>query len=264
METAATNPYPTVQAALAAGFCHKRKDDYAGEEIVVKGRTLVRGATQALSRAAWSRRGFRVKEGAEPHAVIFREVLCAGKAVKYGVYREDQVEPRRKATCLPPQTIPVLAALWAVNRRAKWCRDRAPSHDRRGHYALACRAARESARLYRLASRALHHLLDEDLVAHAGYHCYPEGDWAQLLTGGGYSFHRPCPPSERAMVEQREEIESKPMGQEEPRLKDALHTVRVYLEGRPEVEVYRWPPRVRRMPLSCREGWWDWDEDPLD
>ena len=61
----------------------------------------------------------------------------------------------------------------------------------------------------------------------------------------GYSFHRPCPPIEGVVPEERGQIEAKPRGAKEPRLKDALHTIAKYLEGKPLLDVYRWPPAIR-------------------
>jgi hypothetical protein len=265
MVTATTHTYPTVEDALAAGFRYKRKDDYGGEEIVIKGRTLVRGAAQAQSRAAWKRVGFRVKEGAEPHAVISRLLEFAGKTMKYGVYREDQVEERRRRGAgLSPRTIPILAALSAVNQRAKRCRDVAHSLDRRGFHGPAHGYSRETTRYYKLTSRALQHLVAEGLVSHAGHHRFPDGDWAEVLEGGGYCFHRPCAPPDGATVEGCGDIDGKPSGVKGCRLKDAVHTLWAYLQGKPPVKVYRWAPRVPHIPPWFRENLPQWDEDPLD
>ena len=53
-------------------------------------------------------------------------------------------------------------------------------------------------------------------------------------------------------MEERNEIEAKPKGTKEPRLKDALHTIEEFLKGRPTLTVYEWPPQ-QRPPVS-----WDY------
>ena len=100
--------------------------------------------------------------------------------------------------------------------------------------------------------------MNDGLAVHEGYHCFPGDHWAEVLACDGYTFHRPCPPVEGVVVEERNEIEAKPKGAKEPRLKDALHTIEEFLKDRPTFTVYQWPPQ-QRPPTS-----WDYssrDED---
>lgn len=80
-------------------------------------------------------------------------------------------------------------------------------------------------------------------------------NWAEVLTGEGYRFHRPCRPPVNAdtlEVVQLEEIEAKPHKADEPRLKDAEFTLEKYLADREHEDVYHWPSRVRnREMLEC-------------
>ena len=97
----------------------------------------------------------------------------------------------------------------------------------------------------RMKSQMLQHLLNEGIAVIDGHHLFSGGNWAELVKCDGYSFHRPCPPIEGVVPEEREQIEAKPRGAKEPRLKAALHTIEKYLEGKPLLEVYRWPPAIR-------------------
>ena len=98
----------------------------------------------------------------------------------------------------------------------------------------------EKEEIYALKSQATHYLKAEGQLASAGFHCFDNGNWAEVLEGAGYRFHCPCPPQDSATVIKLEEIEAKPRGASEPKLKDALHTVRIYLANRPHVDVYQW------------------------
>ena len=99
----------------------------------------------------------------------------------------------------------------------------------------------------------------------AGYHHFPGGNWAEVLRGEGYTFHRPCPVRDAEEGEPIEEIEAKPRAAEEPRLKDALHTAGVYLAGKRRVEVFEWPrrPKARTTPggRRCRPASLDGEEE---
>jgi len=77
-----------------------------------------------------------------------------------------------------------------------------------------------------------------------GFHQFPGCIWAEVLEGCGYRFHRPCPAWPGEAAEALGEIEAKPKGRKEPRLKDAIHTLQEYLACKPEAEVYEWPPRA--------------------
>jgi hypothetical protein len=104
-----------------------------------------------------------------------------------------------------------------------------------------------------LKAQALQHLLVEGRLQLAGYHHFPEGQWAAVLSGEGHTFHRPYPDGAGETSCEIDVIDAKPREAKEPRLKDALYTVRHYLSGKPEVQVYQWPARIR--PDQKSEGW---------
>jgi hypothetical protein len=99
------------------------------------------------------------------------------------------------------------------------------------------------------------------------YHCFQGGNWAEVLKGQGYTFHRPCPPRDDVGVPELNDIEAKPRDAKEPRLKDALHTITGYLADKPAVKCYTWPPPERdtRTRRPRREDGgdddMDWDHD---
>ncbi len=85
--------FDTVKAAREAGFRERKIWEYGGEEIYIKGRLLVRNPKEAQSQTEWSRRGYHLRQDAEPHCQ--RSVHFAGRgSITYPVYREDQVEPK--------------------------------------------------------------------------------------------------------------------------------------------------------------------------
>jgi hypothetical protein len=249
--------FTTIKAAIQAGFRERKDWEYGGEEIIVKGRLLVRNPKEALSQTEWAKRGYRVRQDTQPHC--YRAVHFIGRrSVTYAVYRDDQVEPKRQVSSTPSKLIDILAAVWVINRRAKRCRDLASSHYQSGTHGFAGTVKNEKLELYRLKGQALHYLLDEGQLEIVGYHCFPSGNCAEVLKGGGYAFHRPCPDQVNETAKQIEEIEAKPRGSKEPRLKDALHTVKVYLCGKPEGDVFEWPQKDRAP--STRSGR-HWGED---
>src|SRR5437879_1969983 len=86
------------------------------------------------------------------------------------------------------------------------------------------------------------------------------GNWAEVLKGDGYTFHRPCQPQEGdSVVEEIESIEAKPKGAKEPSLAVALEVVEKFLEGKQRVSVYQWPPVSRQQRRQERD--WDADEE---
>jgi hypothetical protein len=246
--------FKTLKAAREAGFCEREDYHYGGEEIIVKGHLLVRNAKAAVSRTEWSKRGFRVGRDAIPHARCSVYSMNLGHLI-YDVYREDQVEPKRRAA--PPKQIDILAAVWVINRRAKRCRDLASTHYATGTHGLTAAVKQEKLELYRMKGQALHYLHSEGRLTIVGYHRFPGGNWAEVLHGSAYVFHRPCPAQASGTAAEIEEIEAKPRRSKEPRLKDARHTVEEYLRDRPEVEVFEWPQKA--LILSTRE--WEYRED---
>ena len=102
-------PFPTVKAAMAAGFILPRPWHYGGEEITLKKHVLVRGAREALSQGAWESLGFRVKPQSQSHRLS--DFNGRVRWVDFPIYRADQVvptccrgagEPRRTKTRVAP------------------------------------------------------------------------------------------------------------------------------------------------------------------
>lgn len=258
--------YKTLKAAYAAGFVKHKPEQYGGEVAVVKNHTLVRYTKGAVSRTAWERQGFRVRPDQEPHAVVGGRV--GGRYRWWDVFRDDQVEPLRRRVTPPATTVPILSAVWAINRHAKRLRDRASAWWSGCRRDLAGQNAERKREYYALKGQCLHHLLADGRVAVTGYCRFGQsGDlWSEVLAGGGYTFHRPCPPVENLRdVPNLVGIEAKPRGAGEPRLRDALLTVRGYLADRPTVVGYEWP--ARRFDRGEAEdddeqdGEAGWDED---
>jgi hypothetical protein len=90
-----SEPFGTIRAAWAAGFVEAREWHYGGEQLIVKGHVLVRGAREALSRTTWEGLGFRVKPDAAPHTTRWSQVGSGAKTVAYPLFRADQVEATR-------------------------------------------------------------------------------------------------------------------------------------------------------------------------
>jgi hypothetical protein len=250
-----THYFTTLKAAYAAGYRDAAPDDYGVPVFSLKGHQLVHNPKQAVSRTAWEQKGFRVRIDAEPHAII------SGRYQSWAVFRDDQVEPRRRLFVPPPKQIPILAAVWAINRHAKRLRNRASAWWEDGRRDLAGTNAARKRTYYRLKGQCLQYLLSEGILTVTGHVRFgSDGSlWAEIVEGDGYSFHRPCAPVEGAEVPQIHRIEAKPKKATEPRLRDAELTIRNYLKERPEVAVYEWPPRVRPTRL-----WWVEDDDERD
>jgi len=183
------------------------------------------------------------------------------------VYRHDQVEPKRKVHLRGPELVSLLAAVWTINRTAKRYRELASSQYRGRRHGLARHARGKKEMLYAYKGQALHYLVADGTLQHVGYHRFPGDNWAEVLTGGGFTFHRPCPTPKQASAEARTMIEAKPREIGEPRLTDAIHTVDEYLKGKDPVEIYEWPPRERFRSSFSPEQEDDeaaeaWDPDP--
>lgn len=138
----------------------------------------------------------------------------------------------------------VLAALFTLNRRAKRCRDLAQTYYRSKMHGLSQEMKIEKESIYQLKEQVLHYLVQEKKLRHEGYHRFPDGNWAEILTGEGYSFHRPCPKRKEEPI-CRTEIEAKPKAAIEPPLEAAYKVIRKYLDGKPRVKVFAWPPKSR-------------------
>jgi hypothetical protein len=164
----------------------------------------------------------------------------------------------------------VLDALFTLNRRAKRCRDLAQTYYRNQMHGFAKAMQTEKESIYKIKGQALEHLLrlnEVSVIRHQRFSC---GNWAEVLEGKGYIFHRPCPPrneSEDDVI--IESIEAKPKGSKEPTLKAAQEILTYFLEGKEAVAVYEWPTTTHQQHRSIALGSWyfydeDEDEDDLD
>ncbi len=114
-------------------------------------------------------------------------------------------------------------------------------------HGFAGKMKREKERIYDLKGQVLHHMVEAGVLVGGKLHRFEFGNWAEILAGGGYTFHRPCPPpdGDSAGVELIESIEAKPKGTKEPTLKVAYEAVEKFLVGKERASVYQWP-RINR------------------
>jgi hypothetical protein len=170
---------------------------------------------------------------------------------------EDKARRRQKIV----DRLPVLAALFTLNRRAKRCRDLAQTYYESGMHGLAGDMKREKNQIYDLKGQVLHYMVEAGALIGRKYHRFEFGNWAEVLEGGGYRFHRPCPPQESpSEAELIESLEAKPKEAHEPTLEIAYEVVNKFLQERSRVSVYNWPPVVR----SSRRFHWRDEEDEDD
>ena len=166
----------------------------------------------------------------------------------------DALEKRRNALLerlgdsdrAPAETVPVLAAVWAVNRRAKRCRDLAEASHANREYDAAGWYAMMKKGLYDLKAQALSYLFDAGQLQPVGLHRFPDDRWAEVLQGGGYCFHKLCdePDDVNEDVPSMAHIKAKPVEATEPRHQDAVAAMKAFLCGRPRVAVYEWDDDV--------------------
>ncbi|MBY0279977.1 hypothetical protein K2Z84_31970 [Candidatus Binatia bacterium] len=105
-QTSATREtsFATLADARRAGWHDAHPDEYGGEQTWVRSRSgrvvrMLRRTERALSRTEWGRRGYHVLDEAVPHAEARGRVGgSSGKAMRWPVYRADQVRPRVAST----------------------------------------------------------------------------------------------------------------------------------------------------------------------
>jgi hypothetical protein len=137
----------------------------------------------------------------------------------------------------------ILEAMFTLNRRAKRCRDLSQEFYQQGMHGICKSHKKEKERIYRLKGQALAHLLAEQKLAVVGVHQLGEsGNYAEVLRGEEFTFHRTCPAPIQVI---ESTIEAKPKGAKELTLSLAYKMVEDYLAGKPTVEVYQWPPTYR-------------------
>ncbi|RLT17428.1 MAG: hypothetical protein DWI28_06175 [Planctomycetota bacterium] len=166
----------------------------------------------------------------------------------------DKKEKERKKA----EKLPVLAALFTLNRRAKRCRDLAQGYYQKSMHGFAGDMKQEKKRIYFLKGQVLHHHVEAGVLVGGKYHRFEEEiTWAEVLEGQGYRFHRPCPPQgEGVVAEVIESVEAKPKTAKEPTLKMAYQVVEAFLADKKLVSVYQWPARIP----SSRYHRWEDDE----
>ena len=150
--------------------------------------------------------------------------------------------------------VSVLSAMFTLNRRAKRCRDQAQTFYREQMHGLARNAREEKELLYNLKGQALHYLLLDGQLTGGEYQRIRQ-NWAEVLTGDGYRFHRPCSPPLPLPQNplQIGEIDSKPKGSQRADNRNRTDgRVRGYLRDKPHVAVFQWPSRRRLEP-------WEYD-----
>lgn len=158
------------------------------------------------------------------------------------------------------EKLSVLAALFTLNRRAKRCRDMAKTYYQNGMHGLAGQMKREKDRIYYFKGQVLEHLVRAGRLTGGDFHRFGYGNWAEVLEGEGYRFHRPSPsqaesPNER----QLESIESKPKSAKEPTLDVAYEVVQRFLTDKEKVSIYEWSTYSRP-----KRGYRWQDEDDED
>ncbi len=163
----------------------------------------------------------------------------------YPLYRRDDLEPKRTVTLKPPVEVDLLAAIFTVNRTAKRYRDKAGAHYGSRQYGFATNAREVKERMYELKDRGITHAYRQGLLRATGTH-----GPLTYYEGGGYRFHsllRPVHLQLPVLGEETVQVEAKPKGKREVRLKDAEFT----LDQLPALNVtgferHSFPPRERR------------------
>lgn len=166
-------------------------------------------------RADAARIGMRPRTGAVP--VEMRD----WKRGQYPVFRKEDLVPKRKA----PEgvAVPLLQAIFTVNRTAKRYRNKAAAHYDMEQFGFATSARMVKQHLYGLKDRGIVSAYRKGLIQATGTHgplVYYEG--------GGYRFHSLLHPGgvELSMLsEETVRVEAKPKGEKESRLVDAEFTL---------------------------------------
>jgi hypothetical protein len=182
----------------------------------------------------------------------------------WDVYRRDQVVPVMRRRQQPPRKVAILLAVWTANRTAKRYRDAASACYKSRKHSFASMYRQKKEELYTLKGQALHYLLEEGVVHVVGLHRFEGGNWAEVVAGDGYRFHYPCADPDDPPDSTCDKIESEPKGSNEAKLKDAIFTIEMYLEGRPVVENYSWPSRVRATRRIEDADWGDVESEDWD
>ena len=124
---------------------------------------------------------------ATPEFVIARDKLEARRAARARAAQEQQLAEQRRILAEAERT-DVLAALFTLNRIAKWYRDE--------------RLYDAMEEIYAKKGQVIAHMLDAGRLTVTDTHRIG-GVYAEVLVGEGYRFHRPCaPPEETADIKE--------------------------------------------------------------
>jgi hypothetical protein len=197
-------------------------------------------AAESLKRNAPIREAKRAQEQAERRRLAEE----AGRAA-----RRLAEEAERAALA----QVGILPALSALNHEAKRLRNRSRGAWANNDRERAWELAEEKRLLYYLKGQALEWLLREGKLRVVGFHAFKVEDgraivgtqYAEVLEGEGYRFHRPAPAPENGAdtVELLDEIKAKPPAQDGVPPDTAIQAVKGYLQERTVVAVYEWEPR---------------------
>lgn len=252
--------FKTIKSAREAGYIPFYSYYYGGDRILIKGKDLIKDPQIALSATEWKKRGFKVKKGEKPHTK--RSGYLEGSGYQtWSVFREDQLEPIISRESHPPKEVPLLLALHVVDNSARRQRDAASKHYAARNHGFAGKCKRQKKSLYELKAQALHYMIEEGLLNFSGYNIFGEDNWAEVWQNETYTFHRPCPEPEQKPETQvfLNMVQSEKKKKSEPRLKDAIFTLKKYLKKKPEVKIYFWPERLR--PERFRFDFWQEEEN---
>ena len=181
-------------------------------------------------------------------------IIRAGDHPRLMAALEEKAKKRQRKV----DRLSVLAALFTLNRRAKRCRDLAQSYYQERMHGFAGDMKREKERIYVLKEQVLHYSVEAGVLVGGKYHRFKFGNWAEVLEGQGYRFHRPCPPREPGDGDLIESVEAKPKEAGEPTVEIAYEVVEKFLANKERVAIYHWP-RIVRSRQRYR-----WDDDDLD
>ncbi len=154
----------------------------------------------------------------------FPDLIVSPRYIPQRKREAEKAERRLKAS-----SGDVLLALHSGNRASKRSRD-----DRSIGF--------NTNEFYSLKNQALAHLVESGVLAPAAIHKFKRV-YAELVAGGGYSFHRPCPPpaTDEGVKCVGDKIESKPLEAHEYSAEYAMDVVKYFLEDKLDVPVYVWP-----------------------
>ena len=163
----------------------------------------------------------------------------------------EAVERRKKRETAPPKSIDLLLAIFAVNRSAKRHRDSAQTYYQKRKHGFAKKERMIKTELYALKDRGIAAAYAAGRIE-ASFRC---ADGLIEYRGEGYCFHSALHPQNVQIPEvgnaESFRVEAKPRGAKEPKLKDAVFT----LKALPEVpeNFMRLQPQWHKQETENRE-----------